>query len=260
MGDAAQSYQLLICPGMIFLIDNSHFICKNLKTLSQALSLSLSLGRKIKSGKRLNKENIPLCIPIWSACNTNTTQEVGDNSSWCGCGSIQPSRNLSDLNANSFNFLSSFTKVELKEILPGISKWKIDQARLHAAIVGHGLPTISHPIHRTRLDPSKTDHFLDFISKPCFLQDVAYGTRKLKLDSGEQIMIPNVIRTAIPSWIVKKYLAFCSKSGFKPVGERTPFRILEVCQVSQQKSLQGLNYVSTEGSEVFDTLEDVVET
>ena len=26
----------------------------------------------------------------------------------------------------------------------------------------------------TRLDPVKTDHFLDFISRPCFLQDVAY--------------------------------------------------------------------------------------
>ena len=157
-------------------------------------------------------------------------------------------------------FSGSFSKEELKRLLPGITKWKIDQARLHAAINGKGMPSISRPIHRTRLDPVKTDHFLDFISRPCFLQDVAYGTRKLKLDSGEQITIPNSIRTVIPSRIVKQYLAFCTESGFKPVGERTLFRILEVCQASQQKSLQGLDYVSTEGSEAIDVLEEAVET
>lgn len=157
-------------------------------------------------------------------------------------------------------FSGSFTKDELKQILPGITKWQIDQARLHAAINGRGLPSISRPIHRTRLDPVKTEHFLDFISRPSLLQDVAYGTRKLKLDSGEQISIPNAIRTVIPSRIVKQYLAFCNESGFKPVGERTLFRILEVCEASQQKSLQGLDYVSTEGSEAFDTLEEAVET
>lgn len=157
-------------------------------------------------------------------------------------------------------FSGSFSKNELAQILPGVTKWKIDQARLHAAVNGRGSPIISRPIHRTRLDPVKTDHFLDFISRPCLLQDVAYGTRKLKLDSGEQVMIPNAIRTAIPSRIVKQYLAFCSESGFKPVGERTLFRILEVCQASQQKSLQGLDYVSTEGSEAFDVLEEAVET
>ena len=106
----------------------------------------------------------------------------------------------------------------------------------------------------------KLTTFFDFISRPCFLQDVAYGTRKLKLDSGEQITIPNSIRTVIPSRIVKQYLAFCTESGFKPVGERTLFRILEVCQASQEKSLQGLDYVSTEGSEMFDVLEEAVET
>ena len=157
-------------------------------------------------------------------------------------------------------FSGSFSKEELKRRLPGITKWKIDQARLHAAINGKGMLSISRPIHRTRLDPVKTDHFLEFISRPCFLQDVAYETRKLKLDSGEQIAIPNSIRTVIPSRIVKQYLAFCSESGFKPVGERTLFRILQVCQASQQKSLQGLKYVSTEGSEAFDVLEEAVET
>ena len=88
-------------------------------------------------------------------------------------------------------FSGSFSKEELKRLLPCITKWEIDQARLRAAINGKGMPSISRPIHRTRLDP-------------CFLQDVAYGTRKLKLDSGKQITIPNSIRTVIPSRIVKQ--------------------------------------------------------
>ena len=36
-------------------------------------------------------------------------------------------------------------------------------------------------IKRSRLHPAKVDHFLDFVSSPSFLQDVAYGTKKLKL-------------------------------------------------------------------------------
>ena len=45
----------------------------------------------------------------------------------------------------------------------------------------------------------KVDHFINYISRPDLLQDVAFGTKTLKLDSGERIIIPAVIRTLIPS-------------------------------------------------------------
>ena len=64
-------------------------------------------------------------------------------------------------------------------MVPGLSKWQIDQARRHAAEEGPGQPVVSAPIKRTRLDPVKTNHFVIFIARAKFLQGVAYGTKEL---------------------------------------------------------------------------------
>ena len=45
-----------------------------------------------------------------------------------------------------------------------------------------------------RLDMGKVDHLLEFANRPYFYQDVAYGSQILKLDSGEKIPMPNVVR------------------------------------------------------------------
>jgi len=157
-------------------------------------------------------------------------------------------------------FANDFSKTELTQMIPGISKWRIDRARRHAIDVGVGQPPVEQPIYRTRLEPVKTDHFIDFISRPCFLQDVAYGTRKLKLDSGGHAVIPAVIRTLIPSRIIAQYNSYCSDIEFEPASERTLFRILEVCSASMQKSLHGLDYLITEGVQAFESLESIAET
>ena len=81
---------------------------------------------------------------------------------------------------------------------------------------------------RIKLDPIKADHFIDYISQPALLQDVADGTRKLKLDSGETILMPNVIRTAIPSRIIAQYNEFCNSTEFQPASDSTLFKILNV--------------------------------
>ena len=157
-------------------------------------------------------------------------------------------------------FVNDFSKTELQEMIPGLSKWRIDQSRCHATDVGEGQPIHDKPIFRARLDPVKTDHFVDYISRPCFLQDVAYGTQKLKLDSGGHAVIPAVIRTLIPSRIVAQYQAYSREIGFDPASERTLFRILEVCSASMQKSLHGLDYITTDGVQAFDSLDDMVST
>ena len=157
-------------------------------------------------------------------------------------------------------FVNDFSKTELQQMIPVLSKWRVDQARCHATNVGEGQALLDKPIFRIRLDPVKTDHFIDYISRPCFLQDVAYGTRKLKLDSGGQAVIPAVIRTLIPSRIIAQYQAYCREIGFDPASERTLFRILEVCSASMQKSLHGLDYITTDGVQAFESLEDIVIT
>ena len=151
-------------------------------------------------------------------------------------------------------FAKHFSKKKLREMIPGLSKWQIDQARLHATEKGPGQPVISVPIKRTRLDPAKTNHFVNFISRAHFLQDVAYGTKELKLDSGEKMSILNVIRTMVPSRIIKQYVWYCQESAFEPASKRTLYRTIHVCAASMQKSLQGLDYFLTEGAQAFEAL------
>ena len=83
-------------------------------------------------------------------------------------------------------------------------------------------------ITRSRRDPIKVDHFQDFISSPSYIQDVACGTKTLKLSNGEKMEIPNVVRTAISSRLILLYHTYCMETNFKPLGRSTLFNILKV--------------------------------
>ena len=89
-------------------------------------------------------------------------------------------------------------------MIPGLSKWRIDEARQHMIHRGKGQSVLKQPIFCSRIDEAKVDRFLDFISRPDLLQDVAFGTKNLKLHSGEHIIIPAVIRTLIPFYIIEQ--------------------------------------------------------
>ncbi|XP_064653010.1 uncharacterized protein LOC135503381 [Lineus longissimus] len=153
-----------------------------------------------------------------------------------------------------------FTKRQILSILAvNRTKSQIDQARKHARDVGQAQPVPLEPITRSRLDNVKVDHFLDFISRPEFVQDVAYGTRTMKLSNGEKIEIPNIVRTTIVSRVVQLYQAYCEETDFHPLQRSTLFSIIQVCAASQKKSLAGLDNIAAEGSQAFDSLIHVVE-
>ena len=155
-------------------------------------------------------------------------------------------------------FVNKFSKSQLQEIIPGLSKRQIDDARTHADLRGPGKHVNPPEIHRMRLETTKTDHFLEFSSTSSLLQDVSYGTKTIKLDSGEKLLVPAAIRTLIPSRIIKQYQSYCDSVDFKPYSERTLFRILEACSASKQISLQGLDYIATEGNEAFEKIKHIV--
>ena len=125
-------------------------------------------------------------------------------------------------------FAGDYSKTELLQMIPGLTKWRIDEARKHAFKNKPGQPIEPPTLQRTRLDPAKVDHFLDFISSPSFLQDVAYGTRNLKLSTGEKIEIPSVVRTVISSRLVQLYLKYCTESAVEPLRRSTLFSIIKV--------------------------------
>ncbi|KAI8493027.1 hypothetical protein Bbelb_290310 [Branchiostoma belcheri] len=67
------------------------------------------------------------------------------------------------------HFADNYSKQDLQELIPGLSKWRTDQARAHSAETGPGKP-VQQQQQITRLNPVKTDHFLAFHTQP-HLQD-----------------------------------------------------------------------------------------
>ena len=105
----------------------------------------------------------------------------------------------------------------------------------------------------------RLNHFLSFADQPYFYQDVSYGTRTSKLDSGEQLIMPNVLRTVARSTMIAQYFRHCYEEGFEPLGRSTLFQILKVRVASQRKSLQGLDNIAASGTDGFDALNKIVD-
>ena len=69
----------------------------------------------------------------------------------------------------------------------------------------------------------------------------------------------NVIREMVKEHTIKQYRQFCEENNFKPFSYATMHRILTYCSASVRKSLQGLDYISAEGSSAFDDLSTITE-
>ena len=103
----------------------------------------------------------------------------------------------------------------------GCSKWMIEQARKIKSESGPGVIATKEAFTRNRIGMSKVEHFIDFFIHNGYFQDVvAYGTTKLKLDSGEFI-VPHVVRTSIKLHLIKLYNSHCTSIGYTPLSQRS---------------------------------------
>jgi len=141
-----------------------------------------------------------------------------------------------------------------------LSTWEIKQARSHANLSGPGATLEVTIKHRVRLDMSKVDHFVEFTDRPYFYQDVSHGSKILTLESGDRIEMPNFVRTVTRSTMIEQYLEYCKGQCHEPLSRSTLFKILEVQQASQRKSLHGLENTTADGAAGFQTLETLIET
>ena len=170
-----------------------------------------------------------------------------------------PTRNLKTQILSLYAYQYSAKKLKkLHEPYERITDWQIKRARAHARECGPGFTVKKSTSHRVRLDKVQVAHFLDFINRPYFYQDVAYGTRTLKMDSGAKLRMPNVIRTVTRSTMVNQYLNFCKEENVEPLSRATLFRILQVREPSQQKSLCGVDNTAADGSAGFERLCKIV--
>ena len=53
-------------------------------------------------------------------------------------------------------FANDFSRLELQKMIPGLSKWRIDQAHNHATETGKGQPILEKPIYRERIENAST--------------------------------------------------------------------------------------------------------
>ena len=111
------------------------------------------------------------------------------------------------------------------------------------------MPVEKIPRHRTQ--QRQLDHFLELTMRPYYYQDVAYGTRTIKLESVEEFVRPNMVRTVVKCTIIKQYMDHCKENGFEPISKSTMWWVLEVQEATQRKSLRGLDNASAEGADGF---------
>ena len=152
-----------------------------------------------------------------------------------------PTKNIKTqiLSLYAFNYSIERLK-ELHEPFAKLSDRQIKKAREHSKKVGSGFPLQKKISHRVRIDLAKLEHFLAFIDRPYFYQDVAFGTRKIKLESGEKLTMPNVIRTVTRATMIAQYMEFCKSENVDSLSRSTLYRVLSVRQASQRKSLSGM--------------------
>ena len=71
--------------------------------------------------------------------------------------------------------------------------------------------------------------------------------------------MPNVVRTVTRSTMIFQYLEFCKEQNFDPLSRSTLYRILDVREASQRKSLQGLDNIASDGAAGFESLENIIQ-
>ena len=138
-----------------------------------------------------------------------------------------------------------------------LTRYRYNIARHHRLLHGRGAEVSRQKNTRIYVAPEKLDYFLPFIR--AVMQDMPFGERTLRFSSKTKLKVPNVIRTSIPEHTVRQYQSYCKETCFTPMSRSSLLRILDVSSASLRQSLQGLDYVSSEGAKAFDDIAEVVD-
>ena len=107
------------------------------------------------------------------------------------------------------------------QLIPGLTRYKFNQAKDHILQYGIGEPLISQKVSREKYTVNQLDHFIDFITSGQIVKDQPFGEKTLKMESGEIVKIPTVIRSLTPSTIISQYYALCEEENVQPLGKST---------------------------------------
>lgn len=79
----------------------------------------------------------------------------------------------------------------IQKYIPGIMEYRMKTGRHHRLQYGCGLAFLVTKSPRMRVDSSKLDHFISFLTSPHVVQDLPFGQRLLYLSGGRVIETPN---------------------------------------------------------------------
>jgi len=105
-----------------------------------------------------------------------------------------------------------------------------------------------------RYDIKQLEHFVDFFLSPHITSDLPFGEKRIRLSTGETLLVSNTIRNSISTKIIGQYYLYCRETQFKPLGDSVLYDILKHCSASTRKSLSGLDTYSANGSSAFAAL------
>lgn len=104
----------------------------------------------------------------------------------------------------------------------------------------------------SRLSVQKARHFIDFLFSTRLLQEVAFGTTKLKFESGDKITISNTILNGLHEHATKEYLIYCKEKNYNSLGLSTLLKVLHKRKPHIRRKLAGIDSFVVEGIEAFE--------
>ena len=121
-----------------------------------------------------------------------------------------------------------YTFNEMKRFIPDLTQYRFKAARKHALQFGRGVAPTVEKVTRQRIDDTQVLHFINFLTDN-HLQDLPLTEKTLTLSSGEEVPVPQVVLTSIPSTIIHQYIAYCTEVSFNSPSEMTLRRVLHAC-------------------------------
>lgn len=152
----------------------------------------------------------------------------------------------------------NYTEEELISLFPSVTRHDVAVSRKQASKGLSGIPNEPGKSFKRRLKDSQINQFLAFLQHGGVMQDVASGTRSVRLTNGRKVAMPNAVRTIHKAEIVRLYIGAFGEEGYTQDNSRpstrTIWNMLNNCPATQRKSLSGLDNVAAEGSDSFDKI------
>ena len=152
-----------------------------------------------------------------------------------------------------YNFLSSF--------ISGLTRYRYTAARLCAEEYGKGMIKALSNRTNVRYYSARVEYFIDFVVSPHVFIDHPFGEKTLRLSSGTELYVPDIIRSINSTRIIQQYYEYCYQMccDFSPLGSSSLHKILDCFKASTRKALQGLSNLVADGFGAFEGLKSMIE-